>query len=489
MSVLKRVTALILTVFLIIPLAACGAANNRVYVALGDMPKTLDPQVANSDSELLVARNIYEGLTRRDKDGKIVLAAAKSYDYSSLTYTFTLRDDLKWDNGDPLTAKDFVFGIKRALLPKTEAPFARLLYSVKGAKSVNSGKANAKTLGVSAPDDKTVKIVLVNDDENFLETLSMPVSMPCNEEFFKNSIGKYGLHKDCVLSCGSYRLARWNKAENGIRLYPNEEYTGEFKPQNDGVFIAKDKEKTVPEKLSSGDADMALLSAEDLSGIKDTDIKTVSVQNICWVVTLGGELNAGIRKALCLCFSSDIYSASLPEGFSAAHSCLPQVLTEGLSGNSTQFALAYDPARAKKIFSQEISKLKNKKMPGTVLLYQSSEAMRPAITTVVGNWQKTLSAFINIKATDKPLESQLKSRSLSLTVLPVKADSTVNEYLYKFGSSYKGSVYLSDKSLAEKNSLMPLAFESTYIGYNANISEVYMSAAGGYIDFSYIVKK
>ncbi|MBO7519381.1 MAG: hypothetical protein J6T73_01265 [Clostridia bacterium] len=489
MSALKRVVSLILFICILLPLAACGGGNNRIYVALDSMPKTLDPQTAESDSELLVARNIYEGLTRRDKDGKIVLAAAKSYNYDSLTYTFTLRDGLRWSDGEEITAEDFVYGIKRALLPETEAPFARLLYSIKGAKGVHTGKANAKSLGISAPDSKTVKITLTKDDKDFLSTLSMPVSMPCKEEFFKNSIGKYGLEKECVLSSGSYYLARWNKAENGIRLYVNEEYTGAFKPRNGGVFIAKDKEKTVPEKLISGDSDMALLNAKHLPDIKGGDIKTESVQNICWVLSLGGELTPGIKKALCLCFSYDIYSGDLPDGFAAARSFLPEILSDNLTGDDARLQFAYDPEGARKIFSQEIKELKNKKMPQTVLLYTDSDSMRPAITKIVGNWQKCLSAFINIKATDKSLDEQIKSHSLSLAVLPVRADSTVGEYLYKFGASYKGDIYSSDKFLVGKNNLLPVAYENTYFGYNKNISGVYMSNTGGYIDFSYVIKE
>ena len=489
MSALKRTVAILLCLCMLIPFAACGNTNKRIYVSLDTMPKTLDPQTVQSDSELLVARNIYEGLTRRDKDGKIVLAAAKSYDYKSHTYTFTLRDNLKWSDGEPLVAQDFVYGIKRALLPETEAPFARLLYSVKGAKEVHSGKASAKKLGVSAPDSRTVKITLSKDDKNFLETLSMPVSMPCREQFFKDSIGKYGLHNDCVLSCGTYKLARWNKEENGIRLYVNEEYTGDFKPKNDGVFIAKDKEKSVSEKLLSGDSDLAVLSAEYLPGIKDGNIKTVSVQNICWVLSLGGELSLGMRKALSLCYSYDVFSSDLPDGFTAARSFLPEVLRKDLTTDDALFELPYDTDSARKMFAEELKQFKNNRMPQTTLIYAENESLKPAITKIVGEWQKQLSAFINIKPTDKSLEGELKDRELPLSVFPVRVESTLNEYLSKFGVSYKGAVYSTDEAIAGNYRLIPFAFEDISVGYNKNISEVYMCAKGGYIDFSYIVKE
>ena len=487
MGVVKRIIVTVLLICIMLLPVACGSNNARIYVSLDSMPQTLDPQTAGSDSELLIARNIYEGLTRQDKDGKTVLAAAKSYDFTALTYTFTLRDDLKWSNGETVIADDFVFGIRRALLPETRAPFARLLYCIKGAKEVNAGAAPADTLAVTAPDSKTLKIALTYDDGDFLKTLSMPVSMPCCEEFFKNSTGKYGLEREYVLSCGSYRIARWNKAENGIRLYKNEEYTGAFKAKNSGVFIAKDKEKTVSEKLLSGDSDMAFLPSEYLSDISGSGIKTVSVQNICWVLSLGGEFTDNIRQALCMCCSPEVYAEELPDGFAVAKSVFPASL--GVSAPDDGWDISYDSVLPQSLISEEIKNFKNKKFPQTTLIYSGSKPMRPAITGIVGNWQKSLSAFINIKPTDKSLADELKTHTLSVCALPVKADSTVGEYLYKFGVAYSGNAQAAYAKARGVYNLLPIAFEDTTVGYLKNISGVYMNATGGYIDFSYVVKK
>ena len=486
MNVLKKFTAAVLSIAVILPLCSCGGGKERIYMSVEQMPRTLDAQTAESDSELLVARNIYEGLTRQDKDGKIVLAAAKEYDFSNNTYTFTLRDNLKWSSGEPIVADDFVFGIKRALLPETKAPFARLLYSVKGAKEVNTGIASADAVSVSAPDSKTVKIELTYDDKNFLETLSRPVSMPCSEEFFRESTGKYGLGRDYVLSCGTYRLARWNMAENGIRLYVNEEYTGAFKPKNNGVFIAKDKEKTVLEKLTSGQSDIAILPSKYLSDIPSKSVKTASVQNICWVLSLGGELTGNIRQALCMCASASGYGENLPRGFTPAKSIFPEVL--GVSDSENRFIYTYNAVTARTLIAEEIKNFKNKKFPQTTLVYSDSEPMRPVITEIVGDWQKDLSTFINIKSTDKSLESELKSHALSLCVFPVKAESTLAEYLCKFGVSYSGNPADYVKPAGEYN-LLPIAFEDTAFGYLKNISGVYINPFGGYMDFSYVTKK
>ena len=107
----------------------------------------------------------------------------------------------------------------------------------------------------------------------------------------------------------------------------------------------------------------------------------------------------------------------------------------------------------------------------------------------MGDWQQNLSTFINIKPEDKSLESELKTHSLPISVFPVKADSTLGEYLYKFGVTYTGDAVASANAAAGQFNLLPVAFEDTSLGYRDNISGVYMNATGGYIDFSFIVKK
>lgn len=488
MKLIKRFIAVLILICIIFSLCACGGGSERIYVALDNMPATLDPQLAKSDSELLVARNIYEGLLRQKENGEIVPAAAERYDYSALTYTFTLRDNLCWADGEPVLAEDFVFGIKRALSPETDAPFARLLYAIVGAREAHTGIVSNDSIGIYATDEKTVIIKLDYEDKDFLRALSMPVSMPCRQEFFDESIGKYGLSKECVLSNGPYYLARWNKAENGIRLYVNEKYNGKAHPKNGGVFIAKDKQKTVAEKLISGEADIAFLDSESLLDIKENGkIKTASVQNICWVLSLGGELSKNIRQALCMCYSSDVYSKEMSSSFRVANSFFPNAL--GVSEPSSSWAISYDSVTPQSLISDEIKNLKNKKFPQTTLIYGESEALKPAIIDVVGNWQEKLSAFINIKPTDKLLESELKEHSASLSVFPVKADSTLGEYISKFGIEYSGDIVAAYAKMLGEYNLLPFAFEDTTVGYLENISGVYMNAVGGYIDFSCIVKK
>ena len=93
----------------------------KIAVNLQSEPKSLDPQLASDASGITIDSLIYEGLTRLDREGKVVPAAAESWEISEdgLKWVFHLRKDMKWANGDPVTSKDFAFGWLRALDPQT----------------------------------------------------------------------------------------------------------------------------------------------------------------------------------------------------------------------------------------------------------------------------------------------------------------------------------------------------------------------------------
>ena len=236
----KRITSIILCMLLFcVTLLGCTGKTDEAYLyfELPSIPNTLDPQTASSDSELLIIKNIYEGLMRKDKDGNVVCGVAESFDINGLTYTFKIRESAVWSNEDPVTAHDFVFALRRAVDPKNNAPFVSRLKSIKNATAISKGELSSKKLGVKAIDDKTLQITLSKKDSSFLETLTTSIAMPCNEKVFNESAGKYALFKDYIVSNGSYRLTKWNKTSFGIRLYRNENYTGEFYAKNAAVFI------------------------------------------------------------------------------------------------------------------------------------------------------------------------------------------------------------------------------------------------------------
>ena len=125
-------------------------------------PGSLDPALAQGTHESWVLQHTFEGLMSYAEDGSIVPGAAESYTLADdkVTYTFKLRDGMKWSNGDPVTANDFEFAWKRALAPETAADYAYQLYYLKGGEAYNSGAGTADEVGVKALDDKTLEVVL-----------------------------------------------------------------------------------------------------------------------------------------------------------------------------------------------------------------------------------------------------------------------------------------------------------------------------------------
>ena len=144
-----------------------------------ELPRELDPQRAVRDVDLAAASEMFMGLVTRDAQGKLVAGAAERWDISTdhLTYTFTLRRGLKWSDDTALDAEDFVAGFHHALTPGSEAPFAGALSAIQGAEETLAATPKA-TLGVNAPDSRTVRITLKRPSAMCLAALTQPVAMP-----------------------------------------------------------------------------------------------------------------------------------------------------------------------------------------------------------------------------------------------------------------------------------------------------------------------
>ena len=488
-----KILSLAISVCLLFSLIGCNSKTDKAYLyfELPEIPSTVDPQTAKADAELIIVKNIYEGLMRKDTDGKTVFGAAESMNKDGLTYTFTLRDGITWDNDTAVTAEDFVFGIRRALDPDTKSPFASRLFSIKNAKSVNSGQTSTENLGVTALDDKTVKFTLEYTDEKFLETLTTSVAMPCNEKFFKESKGKYGLFRENIISNGSYRLTKWNKESFGIRLYKNEDYKGDFEAKNAAVFLTCNPEIPVTEKLSDGDIDIAFIETAERDNMKTKGFKTESAETSCWVMTFSDDLNLTMRTALLKLVGSEVYKNSLNSGYSPADSLFPAILNVNADSSGI---ITYNLEEGKNLYSAEIRSYPDKKFPADVVLkYYNDGYIKDTVTDIVGHWQSHLSAFINIEAVDSAdiLLPQLKEQTQTIALFPVSADGDhLEEYLENFGISYNGeNISQIQENLLKSKKIMPLVFEDTTICYSKQIKEICVSPGNGYIDFSFVVKE
>lgn len=474
--------------------SGCGKNPNDavIYFELQSIPSSVDPQTAFSDDELLLVRNLFEGLLRIDRDGKTVCGAAEKYSKDGLVYTFNLRKDAKWSDkkGTPVTVDDFVFAFKRALDRKTEAPFVSRLFCIENAEKIYNGQAAFSDLGVWAEDDYTLKIKLAFENTDFENTLTTSVAMPCNEKIFNSAEGKYGLSSETVISNGSYILYGWNKEKNVIRLYKNEKYNGGFIAKNAAVYITKDAKKTELVRLKDNSVDLAFIDSSFEKTVKDAGLKTVDFENILWVMTVSPRLSAGLRKTLAMLTGPEIFEKSLQSGYRPAKSIFPNVLIK----NPPQTGIIeYDKENAVKLFGNEIDSLPDKKFPsGIKLHYYDNGVIKPVITDIVGHWQNNIGAFVNIQATDdlNELEKQTTEQTYDIAVFPIYAKGQdLSEYLRKFGIEYNGEDLADVQQILLKSAnIIPLAYQKTQIAYSPVLSNLFTEPSNGYIDFSFAQK-
>ncbi len=487
----KNIISIFLTIFIFMGIIGCDNTDKAyIYFNLSEKPETLDPQTASTDTELMIVRNIFEGLLRKDKNGKVVCGVADSYQKDGLSYTFKLRKDAAWHDETPITAQDFVFGITRAVLPETKSPFVSRLFCIANAKEIYEGKLNSSALGVTATDKYTLKIDLAYEDDNFEETLTSSITMPCNEKFFYESGGKYGIERETTLSNGSYKLSKWAKDIFGIRLYKNKNYSGPLSAKNAAVFLSYNDELTSSDILLDNDADIAFIPPTEIDNLKKAEFKIDSYDNICWFLTLSDGLSSEIRKSLAMLANGKVFEKSLKNGYSVANSIFPPALNNTTKASGM---LIYDLETAKQIYADAIIKLTDKRFPKDVVLYYYNDGFsKTVVTDIVGHWQNHLGAFVNIEAVSSPdlLTSQLTAQTYGMSIFPISANSPeMKEYLKKFGIDYNNqSLTEVQINILKSNNIVPIMFQSTSIAYTSNLNDVIFTHGNGCIDFSFIVK-
>lgn len=152
--------------------------------SINSEPPSMDPGIAVDADSFDMIYAAFEGLTSYDLNGQLVNATAESFtntpDY--MNYTFKIRKDAKWSNGDPVTAHDFVYAIKRNLDPKTASEYAYQLYYIKGGEEYNTGKGKAEDVGVKAVDDYTVEFNLKSPTPFFRELTFFPTLFPLHQK-------------------------------------------------------------------------------------------------------------------------------------------------------------------------------------------------------------------------------------------------------------------------------------------------------------------
>lgn len=192
----------------------------------GDEVPTLDPSFSSDSASSRVIGDMFEGLVTQSPEGEIIPALATRWEQSAdgKVYTFHLRDNITWSNGEPITAGDFVYSFRRVINPKTAAPYAWYYGTahIKNATAISEGKVPVEELGVSAPDDKTFQITLDKPVPYLLKMLvhesTYPVYQPAIEAH-----GDTWTRPEHIVTSSAYKLKEWTLNER-IVLERNPNY-------------------------------------------------------------------------------------------------------------------------------------------------------------------------------------------------------------------------------------------------------------------------
>lgn len=231
---MNRILSLLLSIILLSGLCACSGgyqSGMEFTYALPQNVDTLDPQTASRQSSFQVIGSIFQGLCGIDDQGKTVPGAARKWDANedSTQFTFHLYGDAKWSNGSPVTADDFLFAIQRALRPETATPSVDDLFVIQGARAIYNGEADQSALGVFAQDEHTLVVNLERSYPDFPALTAGTHYMPCNQEFFEECSGHYGLSAEYLITNGPFTfesIYSWNTdiGSRQIVLVPSDNY-------------------------------------------------------------------------------------------------------------------------------------------------------------------------------------------------------------------------------------------------------------------------
>ncbi len=248
-----------LTVACLLLAAATATAAGVLTRGIGNEPDSLDPHQAIGTSASIVLYDLFEGLVTVNAAGKIIPGCAQSWivDADGRGILFTLRPNLRWSDGTPLTAADFEYSLRRLLLPETAARYASFLYPLKNARAVNTGRVAPTALGVRALDARTLRLDFEMPSPQMLEVLSGIAAVPVPRHAIELA-GREWTRPGKMVSNGAFQLAEVVPRAS-LRVRRNAQYRDAAVVSLDEVrYLAIDDEGASLRRFQIGELQVAV---------------------------------------------------------------------------------------------------------------------------------------------------------------------------------------------------------------------------------------
>ncbi|KRM95505.1 oligopeptide-binding protein [Liquorilactobacillus aquaticus DSM 21051] len=367
-------------------LAACGSKSTSSSTKQvlnwdenAELP-TIDLSKATDRVSFDTLNNTNEGLYRLGKDSKIEPGIATKTTVSSdgLKYTFTLRKNAKWSNGDKVTAKDFVYSWQRTVKPSTGSQYAYLFSGIQNADDIMDGKKSPSTLGIKAEGNYKLVVTLDKKLPYFKLLMGFPSFYPQSQKAVEKYGSKYGTASKYMVYNGPYELTKWTGTNLSWTLKKNNDYWDKKNVKLSAINYKVNKSNTTAYNLyQSGKLDMTYLNAEQakqMSNSKELVTRRgASTFYLEYNQTKKEFQNKKIRQAISLVIDRKQYvNKVLGDGSTVAKG----LVASGLSKhNGKDFAdeavvkdaTATDTAKAKKLWNEGLKELGVKELSFSIL--------------------------------------------------------------------------------------------------------------------------
>lgn len=306
---MKKIHKILLTIFtalLVVVIAGCGNKkpnsneSNKKQLNLSTTAP-LDTIDISKSTGYGQTGNVFESFYRLGKKGQVNAGLAKSSSVSDdgLTWTFTLRD-AKWSNGDKITAQDFVYSWRRTLDPKTKSPYSYLFSGIKNADQIIDGKAKPDSIGISAPNDKTVVIKLDKPIAYFKVLMAYPLFGPQNEKVVDKYGKKYWTKSQYMVYSGPFKIKNWSGTGNKWQFAKNDNYWDHKVVKLAQInYTVVSNPTTGQELYQQNKLDLTPLTSQQVKNFKsDKEFKQYPYSYVTYIKYNFADQDAAKRKAM-----------------------------------------------------------------------------------------------------------------------------------------------------------------------------------------------
>ncbi|QWG63189.1 peptide ABC transporter substrate-binding protein [Bacillus mycoides] len=418
LMVMALVTTLLLT--------ACNNKANKsdteakkqvLNVTVSEEIPSLDTAKTMDGTSAHVMQNIFEGLYVLDDQDQPIPAVAKSFKRSEdgKKYTFDLRKDAKWSNGDSVTANDFMFAWRKAVSAETASQYAYMLFYIKNAKEINKGTIPLNELGVKVIDDYKLEVELEQPIPYFLQLLALPIYLPQHESFLKEQGENYGLEPNNLIYNGPFVLETW-KHEQGFQLKKNDTYWDKKKVKLEEINfqIVKDT-MTAVNLYEAGDLDRVPINSQFVDKYKGNKQLHMSSDPGIAMLRFNEKNNAlankKVRQSISLALNKEDFVAHfINNGAKPASGLVPvghiNEATDKDFRKENGDISPYDLQKAKKIWEEAKKELGVEQIKLEFLTFEQDNAKRMA-EYIKGDLEKNLHG-LTIQIKQQPFKQKLQ---------------------------------------------------------------------------------